>query len=239
MFKTRADVVDMYQFNANNSQGGDGANFPAAHASGIKGVIHKASQYRHDTLYLIRKPKALAAGLYWGAYHFPTPSSVQAQVQLFLDSIGGPSADTFPFLDHESYAGYTFPLQSVINWMDAVDQKFGRPTGLYSGNVIKEQMPYASSSQYTFLKNHPFWLAQYNASPIMYDYNHHPLPWADFSSGVLWQFTGDGAGPGPHSVPGIGNGVDVSTFITDTDDDLTHLDEWWKTGKVALPPAVA
>lgn len=224
------DVVDIYQLNANNSHGGDAANFVMAKDFGIKGVIHKASQYRADTLCAIRRPKILAAGLLFGAYHFPTPASVQHQVDLFL-SVAPASPDTFPFLDHETYQGYTFPLQSVVNFMDAIDQAYGRPCGLYSGNVIKEQMPHATDHQREFLAAHPYWICQYNTVPIMKDVNHHPLPWQD---NFLWQYTGDGVGPGPHYVPGIGNGVDISTWAGDKAADLVT---WWKTGAVA--PLVA
>lgn len=219
------DVVDMYQLNANNSHGGDGADFAAAKAFGIKGIIHKASEYRTDTLYAVRKPKALALGLLWGAYHFPTSAPLKANLDLFFAS-APPDADTFPFLDHEAYAGYEMSLQVAIDFMDAVDQKYGRPCGLYSGNVIKEQMNRASDGQREFMAAHPFWLAQYANTPQTIDYNRHPLPWKD---NYLWQFTGDGAGPGPHFVPGIGNGVDVSTWAGDNAADLAV---WWKTGAV-------
>lgn len=225
------DVVDIYQLNANNSHGGDGADFAAAKAFGIKGVIHKASQYRGDTLIRVRKPKILAVGLMFGAYHFPTPASVQSQVELFLE-FAPPDPDTFPFLDHESYLGYTMPLQSAVNWMDAVDQKYGRPTGLYSGNVIKEQLPHATSAQREFLTEHPFWLADYESVPVLHDTNRHLLPWQE---DFLWQYTGDGYGNGPHYVPGIGNGVDISTWAGNTASDLAV---WWHTGRIA-PKAVA
>lgn len=219
------DVVDLYQLNANNSHGGDGADFAVAKAFGIKGVIHKASQYRTDTLIAVRKPKILALGLLFGCYHFPTSAPLKANLDLFFAS-APPDADTFPFLDHEAYAGYEMSLQVAIDFMDAVDQKYGRPCGLYSGNVIKEQMNRASDGQREFMAAHPFWLAQYANTPQTIDYNRHPLPWKD---NYLWQFTGDGAGPGPHFVPGIGNGVDVSTWAGDNAADLAV---WWKTGAV-------
>jgi len=220
------DVVDLYQLNANNSRGGDGADFAAAKAFGIRGVIHKASQYVTDSLYAVRKPKVLALGMLWGAYHFPTPTPVADQLALFFKS-APPDADTFPFLDYESYRGYTMSLQSAINFMDGVDQKYGRPCGLYSGNVIKEQVNGATPGQIEFLAAHPFWLAQYANVPQTVSYDRHPLPW---TKDYLWQFTGDGAGPGPHYVPGIGNGVDVSTWAGDK---ATDLEMWWKTGKVS------
>lgn len=220
------DVVDIYGLNANNSQGGDGADFAAAKAFGIKGVIHKASQYTRDSLYAVRKPKVLALGMLWGAYHFPANSTLQENLDLFFAS-APPDADTFPFLDHELYRGYEFSLQMAINFMDAVDQKYGRPCGLYSGNVIKEQMNTATDGQREFMAAHPFWLAQYADVPQTVDYNKHPLPW---QNNYLWQFTGDGAGPGPHYVPGIGNGVDISTWGGDSAADLVT---WWNTGKIS------
>jgi lysozyme len=224
----RADIVDMYQGDAYVGNK-DIADFAKAKASGIKGVIHKTSQYVRDKFYEQRREKALQAGLLWGAYHFGTTYTWSTQVDFFL-SIAPPSPDTFPFLDHEAYLGHSLTLQDAINFMDAVDQKYGRACGLYSGALIKQQIIRATDTQREFLSQHPFWLAQYGALQL-YDFNKHPLPWEP-KNGILWQFTGDGQGSGPHSVPGIGNGIDISQLVTDFDDDLSHLEQWWKTGKV-------
>lgn len=218
----RADIVDIYSLSPN-------PNFAKAKDAGIKGIIHKASQYVPDNQYEHRREAALAEGLLWGAYHFTTAASWEEQVDLFC-SVVKPDPNTFPWIDHESYRGYTMPLQTAINFMDAIDQKFSRPCGMYSGNVIKEQMIHATDAQRQFLGEHPFWLAQYNTTPQMVDYNHHPMPW--MGKAFLWQFTGDGSGPGPHSIPGMGNGIDISQLITNYEDDLPHLAQFWKTGVV-------
>ena len=140
----RADIVDIYSLSQN-------PNFAKAKDAGIKGIIHKASQYVVDNQYEHRREAALAEGLLWGAYHFTTAASWEEQVNLFC-SVVKPDPDTFPWIDHESYRGYTMPLQSAINFMDAIDQKFGRPCGMYSGNVIKEQMIRATDAQRQFLE---------------------------------------------------------------------------------------
>jgi GH25 family lysozyme M1 (1,4-beta-N-acetylmuramidase) len=225
------DAVDIYQLNANNSQGGDGADFPAAKQFGIKGVIHKTSQYRADTLFKVRAPKILAAGLMLGGYHFMTSASPQSQADLMWSVAGAWKDDGLAlFADHETYQGYTAPLQSVINFMDAIEQKLGRYAGLYSGNVIKEQWAHATAGQKEYLVERPFWLAQYANAPNTRDYDGVAMGWKNY----LWQYTGDGAGPGPHYVPGIGNGVDVSTWAGD---NAADFEEWWKTG--LAPPIVA
>lgn len=55
-------------------------------ASGVKAVIHKASQGsdHQDDLYSDHRVKATAAGLLWGAYHMIDNSDVAEQVKNFL-----------------------------------------------------------------------------------------------------------------------------------------------------------
>ena len=46
-------------------------------------------------------------------------------------------------------------------------------------------------------------------APALTDYNRHPLPW---EKAWLWQYTGDGVGPLPHNVPGIGRNMDINHY---------------------------
>ncbi|MFZ1152332.1 MAG: GH25 family lysozyme [Xanthobacteraceae bacterium] len=58
-----------------------------------------------------------------------------------------------------------------------------------------------------YLAAHRLWLAQYGPRPVT------PRNWP---SAWLWQFTGDGVGPKPHSVPGIvGSGIDINSYEGD------------------------
>jgi lysozyme len=220
--KINPKVIDIYHLNANDAHGNDGADFHAAYAFGIRGVIHKAMQVTGDRLYPVRRPKALAAGLLWGAYHFNTGESAQVQAKRFLD-FAAPDRNTVCALDWEDENGVRhMHLHTAREFMEYVDEalvKLGQKPDscvLYSGNVVKEEIVHADDETRTFFGSHRLWLAQYSATPVMTDYNHHPLPW---KAPWLWQYTGDGAGLQPHSVPGIGHNVDINSF-DGTDDEL-------------------
>ena len=60
-------VIDLSHFNTVTS-------FSDIKSAGVVGIIHKATEYTNwsDPTYASRKPQALAAGLWWGAYHFGT-----------------------------------------------------------------------------------------------------------------------------------------------------------------------
>lgn len=215
-------VIDIYHLNANNAHGGDGADFSAAHQFGIRGVIHKAMQATSDRLYAVRRPKAIAAGMLWGAYHFNTGEDPVQQAKRFL-AYAAPDRNTVCALDWEDENGRRhMHLQAACAFMRYVDDalvQVGQAHNaciLYSGNVAKEEIVHADGPTRTFLGAHRFWLAQYAAQPVMNDYNHHPLPW---KAPWLWQYTGDGSGLHPHDVPGIGHGVDINSFVG-TDDEL-------------------
>ena len=64
-------------------------DFARAAQAGAKGVIYKASQGTTgiDPTFRNNEPRARAAGLWWGAYHFATGSDGVAQAQHFLAQI--------------------------------------------------------------------------------------------------------------------------------------------------------
>lgn len=74
-------VIDISHFQEN-------IDWPKLYASGVKAVIHKASQGsgHTDSLYHEHRMKATAAGLLWGAYHMIDSSDVGDQVKNFLKS---------------------------------------------------------------------------------------------------------------------------------------------------------
>jgi lysozyme len=212
-------VVDIYHLNANNAHGGDGADFHACYAVGFRGVIHKASQGTHlpDRLYAERKAKAQAAGLKWGAYHFNSGDSVALQAKYFLER-AQPDAATEMCLDWEDNprrAGGMMTLAAAREFLDRIDQAIGRTASLYSGNVVKEWAPHMSDGDREFFARHKLWLCQYAGAPALTDYNRHPLPWA---KAWLWQYTGDGVGPLPHNVPGIGRNIDINHYAGSDDE---------------------
>jgi len=178
-------VVDLYHGDVVTS-------FADAAKSGIRGIIHKATQGTRiaDSAYEARRRNATDAGLLWGAYHFATDADVDAQVAHFL-GVARPDSATLVALDFEPYSNHTMRLAQTRQFLVMVKQKLGRRAVLYSGNLIKELL---GSKVDNFFGAHRLWLAQYGPVPKVQ--RSWKKPW-------LWQYSGDGIGPGPHTVPGI------------------------------------
>lgn len=187
-------------------------DFGAVAASGIWGVIHKATQGKAyaDPDYAGRRAMATKAGLLWGAYHFNTGDPVQSQVKWFVDK-AQPDAKTLMVLDYEDNRLSQMNIHQAVEFLHALEQQLGRKGAIYSGNRIKETIADLSPTDRAYLTSHRLWLCQYG--PVA------RLPMG-FTKWWLWQFTGDGIGPKPHSVPGVaGNGIDINTF-TGTREEL-------------------
>ena len=193
------------------------SDFTAMAQAGIWGLIHKATQGLgvSDPAYAARTKAASIAGLKTGAYHFNTGDTAQGQVNHFFD-VAEPDDQTLMCLDFEDNNVSPMSLQLAIEFLALADQKLGRPVWLYGGNRPKELLADASEEARQLVGARPLWLCQYADTPIMTDYNHKPLPWANWT---LWQFTGDGVGPLPHSLPGIASqGIDINTFAGTRDE---------------------
>jgi lysozyme len=192
-------VIDLYRLNRV-------ASFEAAHAAGIRGVIHKATEGRTmtDRLYAQRREMALDAGLLWGAYHFLRPGDLAGQAHRFLD-VAQPTQATLLAADHEDPR---VRVQDLAAFLHEIESEAGRKAVLYSGFLIKEQA--AALREFPDIARHRLWLAQYGAVPKC------PPAWA---TPWLWQFTGDGEGPQPHSIAGIEAHADLSSFAG-SDEDL-------------------
>ena len=198
-------VFDMYHGDASEERDGklvDLADFTKAYAAGYRGVLHKATEGVTfvDPLYKSRRAKAIAAGLKWGAYHFMRPGDVGDQVSFFLKAVG-PSAlvpATRYALDYEDDR---LALWQAIQWLELIRIATNQTPWIYGGGVIKDQVARGAPSP--ALAQYPLWLAEYSQGDAI------PRPWTKF---VLWQRSGDGEGPNPHQIPGIGAKEDVSWF---------------------------
>jgi GH25 family lysozyme M1 (1,4-beta-N-acetylmuramidase) len=214
----RANVVDLYH-------GDRVADFSLAKAAGLVGVIHKASQGAAssaiDPMYAVRKKRALAVGLLWGAYHFMTNYDPHDQVFLFMraafpETLGEPDKTTLLALDFEPFGLRTPTLEILRAMLEEIEQKCGRKAVIYSGNLIKEQL---GDKPDDYLESHRLWLAEYAEQWSLKPMTAWQKPW-------LWQYTGDGVGPTPHSIagiPGSGGKVDLN-FYDGPDDQLRS--EW-------------
>lgn len=181
-------------------------------ASGIIGVIHKASEYlSRDPLYQHRKNwfKSSTHCL-WGAYHFYHGGGAK-EADFFLQ-IAGLDAGDLAALDWEQNpGGYTPSAHQAREFLERVEEKLGRKAVIYSGNAAKEQIHGSDS----YFGSHRLWLAQYGSHWSVQESWH--APW-------LWQNNGDGDGPGPHHIPGIGGNCDNSTIVVGSPESLRA--EW-------------
>jgi GH25 family lysozyme M1 (1,4-beta-N-acetylmuramidase) len=198
-------VIDIYH-------GDSVLSFDQAHTFGIRGVIHKATEGATNTdhLYLNRRSAAIRAGMLWGAYHFLRPGNMVDQAKRFVDT-AKPDATELMALDHEDGG---VALQEARVFMEQVESEIGRQVVVYSGFLIKEQIPSAPDFDVAFFAARRLWLSHYSAIPKW------PKIWV---KPWLWQFTGDGAGPQPHAVPGIQDKMDVNSY-DGTDEQLAA--EW-------------
>lgn len=201
-------VVDISHYNLIAPDG-----FKKAHAAGIWGIIHKATEATSiiDRQMAGRKQAVLDAGLLWGTYHFIRHGNIPAQVENYLHH-AQPATTDLMALDWEDNKVKPSEAQE---WLQKVHDKVGRKPILYSGNTAKELL---GSHANPFFAGHRLWLAQYSS---------HPVCQKSWDSPWLWQYSGDGAGPAPHKVPGIsiqGNpGIDMNHYAG-TLDALQH--EW-------------
>lgn len=186
-------------------------------------VINKATQglMKPDFEYANRRQPALDAGLLWGAYHFNTGDKIQDQVDHFFDC-AKPDANTFMALDFEDNPNHNqMSLSQAVEFLAIGNKILGRKLKLYSGNSIKDTIINADAATRNFLGEHELWLCEYGPQAKLVDTNKHPLPWKEY---FLWQFTGDGIGPIPHTMPGITTkGIDINRF----EGNLTALKERW------------
>jgi lysozyme len=169
-------------------------NFQKAKATGIVGVIHKATEGMAyvDPTYAGNRQKALAAGLLWGAYHFGSGGNAEGQADHFLEVVNPGKSDLLVLDFEESFSGPTMTLDEAHQFVIRVQSHVGRYPGLYSGSHIKQLL---GSNRDPILAQCFFWLAQYGSLPTV------PPNWQTWT---LWQYTDGSVGPMPHTVEGIG-----------------------------------
>ncbi len=169
---------------------------------GIWGVIHKATENTGNVDKKLEARRFLVneAGLLWGTYHFIRFGNIKEQVEWYLKNAHPKDTDLMA-LDWEDKR---VTQDQAREWLTRIEEKVGRKPVIYSGNVAKELLGIKKD---VFFGSHRLWLAQYGSSPSV------QKSWDDF---WIWQFSGDGNGPLPHSVPGIaipGNpGIDINHY---------------------------
>lgn len=174
-------------------------------------VIHKATQglNTNDPLYAERRKPVEDAELLWGAYHFNTGDNVQNQVDHFFNA-AKPDANTLMALDFEDNKQSQMNLDEAVEFLSIGDKLLGRKLKIYSGNRIKALIINTDPAIRNFLAAHDLWGCEYGPEWKNIDVNQRPLPW---DKPFIWQFTGDGVGPYPHTIPGVvTKGIDINRF---------------------------
>jgi GH25 family lysozyme M1 (1,4-beta-N-acetylmuramidase) len=187
----KAVVLDLSSHNTVTS-------FAEIKAAGIQGVVLKATQGTRfvDRTFKERLAKAREAGLLVASYHFATDSDVHDQVAHFLETVGDTS-DVMLALDYEpNPTGGTMSFAQAKQFLQLVYERTGQRPVLYSGHLLKEQMPKGGDP---FVASHRLWLAHYAAQPS--------LP-RGFDKCWLWQFSDRAISPGIRN----DNTVDVNAF---------------------------
>lgn len=174
-------------------------------AAGFRGIVNKATEGPGmvDRTFGIRRPVALKAGIRYGAYHFLRPGNMQQQAEHFLNTI----IDVTDLLLALDFEVKNISIEHVKEWMQVVHAKVGRWPVLYSYSAMLVQM-LGTRKPDPFLAASRLWIAAYNTHP-QWPTQIWPTYWA-------WQFTGDGNGPGPHTIPGVvlpgSRGLDVDSY---------------------------
>jgi lysozyme len=192
-------VIDLSHFNTVTS-------FAEIKSAGIVGIIHKATEATNwtDSTYAARKQQALAAGLWWGAYHFGTNADGAAQAEYFLSKVNPGPTDLLA-LDFEENTQSQMTIAQAEQFVTEVFNQTGRYPGFYS-DALAGKMLVNNKSE--ILANCWFWRAQYGTSePIV------PSTW---STWTMWQYTS--AGP----VSGISAPCDRDSF-NGTMEELSQL----------------
>lgn len=182
-------VVDLSHYNTVT-------DFQTIKGDGIVGIIHKATQGTTltDPDYHARKAAALAAGLWWGAYHFGEGGNGIEQAKYFLSTVN-PGPNDLLVLDLEQNpSGASMTLAEAEDFVKYVEAETGRWPGLYGGSYVKEILGDNKDTPLAFCW---FWLSEYGPEARLV-----PAAW---QSWTMWQYTDGSVGPEPHSVAGIGN----------------------------------
>jgi lysozyme len=193
-------IIDLSHFNPN-------PNFALATITGVRGVIHKATQGVTfvDPAYAQHHNAAASAGLYWGAYHFGDGTDGFAQANFFLERIG-PAHPAVLALDFEQNpGGPSMTLDRARAFVTQIQAVTGRWPGLYGGAYLKQMLGDAKDP---VLGNCWFWLAQYTQAATV------PANWTAWT---LWQYTNIAtvAGIGPCDRSRFnGSTADLQAFFT-------------------------
>jgi lysozyme len=208
-------------------------SFQQVRQSGMRGVIHKATEGGDyiDTACNTRRPQAEAAGLLWGTYHYGTGQMPGERQAAFYLAQSRPSPKTLLCLDleaNENNPRNSMRLDQAEAFVRAVADATGRLPVVYVHPTWANGDPLPNSNvsfgaritPQSIVARCPLWVADYHDSPEI------PFGWAA-SGWKLWQYAGDESASKPaYNQTTIVQGVshcDRNLF----NGDAATLDRWW------------
>jgi lysozyme len=187
----------------------DFPDFTEVAASGVKGMIHKATE---GTSYIDPNrarncSNAMNAGLAISTYFWIKPGDGRAQAEFYL-SVLDPVKGERVVIDYEESGCSLHTLEDAVAAL--LDYKHDLKVTVYSGHLIKEQL----SGRNDFLAEHTdLWLAQYTS-----DESNISWETATWPQWTLWQYSETG------EIPGIDDSyVDLNNFNGNDQEFLTWI----------------
>jgi lysozyme len=174
-------------------------DFDEVAASGVLGVIHKATE---GTTYVdpnraLNLANAEKAGLAISTYFWIKPGDGRAQANFYVDTID-PVRGERVVIDYEEDGCTLDTLHDAVQAL--LDTDLDLKITVYSGHLLKEQL---GDDCDEFLRdNTDLWLAQYTS-------DEDSISWADgtYDEWTLWQYSESG------TIPGVdGSLVDLNNF---------------------------
>lgn len=163
--------------------------------SGIRGVIHKATESLHniDSKYVNRKKAFIERGYLFGSYHFLRRDGM-AEAKRFLDVVK-PTDTELIALDAEAQnLTLNQLMEESERFVETVKCETGRYPFFYINNFMLNHYDFRGS----VLVNCPLWIARYS--------KRQPVIPAPFTKWTLWQYTQEGR------IQGILGDVDRNYF---------------------------
>jgi len=183
-------------------------DFEEVAASGVKGIIHKATEGSTyiDPNRAQNCANAMNAGLAVATYFWIKPGDGAAQAEFYLSVIDPVPGERVVVDYEESGCSLTTLKDAVQALLD-----YGRDLKItvYSGHLIKEQL----SGRDDFLAEHTdLWLAQYSSEDNI---SWETATWPEWT---LWQYSETG------TIPGVdGSYVDLNNFNGNDDEFLKWI----------------
>lgn len=181
-------IIDIYA-------GNDHIDLQAAWDSGVRAIIHKASEASDvtDNAYRQRKYLALQIGFMWGAYHLSSAQGAAEQLDYFLKIEDGSDQRILLALDWETSKHHgVMTLDQVHEFVTLFHQRLGRYPVLYGGHMIREAAAITQGDK--LLAKCPLWYQRYRSTPV-------GLPIATWPSYTIWQYDNEDLQNGGYNFP--------------------------------------